>query len=405
MRASPHRSGGLKHATTMRFQPHLPRPVGATAPAREARSATVGRARWRLGTRLILCAAAAWLTFTAARPLLSGRVWWWVLPDLLPPAMFVLVPVVLLAGVPMLRLARIRLPRSATWLVTAIAAAALVAGFAQAGLNLGAMHDPGTPPHGALRVMVWDTLVWDQGDDTGHFYRYLTAQHADLYVLQEYMGTRRGDPWPIDEAARLHRAFPGYHVAVAGELLTLSRFPITVQRALRAPLPPPDSAWASYWDIRVLRTDLKIGDRTLSIYNVHLPDLFSIGPSPFSPAFYHVVRELYTRREAELKVLHADLDRNPNPVLVGGDLNVMPGTGDLHWLAGLTDAAHASGSLYPVSFWVGLLQAWRVDWTMTSPDVRVFSCVLTDPHGLSTHRAQDVTIFLNQRHARHASQS
>jgi len=299
-----------------------------------------------------------------------------------------------LAAIPLLRLAR--LGEGACWAVAATAAVALVLGFPQAGINLTALHSPAPVPPGAIRVTLWDTLGWDQGKNAGRFYRYLIAQHADLYLLQEYMGTRGGQPWPINESARLHRTFPGYHIAVAGELLTLSRFPIMGQRYLRAALPSPDTSWAAYWDIRVLRTDLRIGATTLSAYNVHMPDLFSTADNPLSPSFYGVVHELYVRREAELTALHADLAHNRHPSLVGGEFNVLPGTGDLRRLGELADAAHASQSLYPVSFWVGFLQAWRLDWTLVSPGVRVDRYLLADPQGLSTHRAQDVVISLGR---------
>jgi endonuclease/exonuclease/phosphatase family metal-dependent hydrolase len=343
-----------------------------------------------------MCASTGWLLLSAARQLLSGRVWWWVLPDLLPPVAFTLVPVVLLAAIPLSRLARARLPVRAAWWTAASAAAALAVGVPQSGLNLGVLTGAAgaTPPPGAVRVMVWDTFGWDTGKYPGRFYRYLQAQRAAVYILQEHMTARHGQPWPLHDTGQLRRAFPGYHIAAAGELVTLSRFPIVASRTLRAPQPPPDSSWAAYWNIRVFRTDIRIGGRTLSVYNAHLPDLLTLGVSPFSPGFYRVVHEMFIRREAQLRALRTDITHDPNPVLVGGDLNVLPGTGDLRWLAGLSDAAHASSSLYPVSLLIGFLPAWRVDWTFTSPSVRVYSYALASPAGLSVHDAQDLLISL-----------
>jgi endonuclease/exonuclease/phosphatase family metal-dependent hydrolase len=341
-----------------------------------------------------------WLLLGVARHVLSGRVWWWVLPDLLPPVVFALVPVVLLAAIPLSRLGRTGPPVWAAWWTAASAAAALAVGVPQSGLNLGVLTGAAgaTPsPPGAVRVMVWDTFGWDTGKYPSRLYRYLRAQHAAVYMLQEHMAERQGQPWPLRDAGQLRRAFPGYHIAAAGELLTISRFPIAASRPLRAPQPPPDSSWAAYWGIRVLRTDIRIGGRTLSVYNAHLPDLLTLGVSGFSPAFYRVVHELFIRREAQLRALRADITHNPNPVLVGGDLNVLPGTGDLRWLAGLSDAAHASSSLYPASLLFGFLPAWRVDWAFTSPRVRVYSYALVSPAGLSVHDAQDLVISLAPR--------
>jgi endonuclease/exonuclease/phosphatase family metal-dependent hydrolase len=347
-----------------------------------------------------MCASAGWLLLSVGRQVLSGRVWWWVLPDLLPPVLFALVPVVLLVAIPLSRLARARLPVRAAWWTAASATAALAVGVPQSGLNLDALigaAGASPPPPGAVRVMVWDTFGWDVGKSPSRFYQYLWAQHAAVYMLQEHMTERRGEPWPLNDAGQVRRAFPGYHIATAGELLTLSRFPIVASRTLRASQPPPDSSWAAYWNIRVLRTDIRIGGRTLSLYNAHLPDLLTLGFSPFSSAFYGVVHEMYVRREAQLRALRADITHNPNPVLLGGDLNVLPGTGDLRWLAGLSDAAHASSSLYPVSLLIGSLWAWRVDWAFTSPGVRVYSYALASPAGLSVHNAQDLVISLAPR--------
>jgi uncharacterized protein YdiU (UPF0061 family) len=49
------------------------------------------RRRWL--TRVVLGAAGSWLMFVAVHRSLSGRVWWWNLPDLAPPLAFLVLPV------------------------------------------------------------------------------------------------------------------------------------------------------------------------------------------------------------------------------------------------------------------------------------------------------------------------
>ncbi|MGV9320074.1 endonuclease/exonuclease/phosphatase family protein [Streptomyces sp. NPDC003660] len=365
--------------------------TGPAVPGRRRWITSGTRMRTRRGfrTRLLIAVAVGWLLLVIARPLLGGRVRWWVLVDLLPPLVLVLVPFVLLVvGLVVEARRRGGRARERRW-VMGLAAIGLIVAVPQSGLNLRALgpHEP--PPSDALKVVSWDTLEWHQGNDVDRFYRYLKQQKADVYLLQEYMEIGDGEPVPVDDGARLRAAFPGYHFASAGELLTVSRFPIKAQAVVKAPLPKPITSWDDYWNIRALRTDVVVGGSDISLYNVHLPDLFSLEESPFSVDFYRIVADLDRRRTAVLRALHTDIAGNHKPKLVAGEFNVVPGSGELRWLDGLTDAAHSSDSLYPVSFWVGKLQAWRLDWAFSGTGARIHRYRLTDPMGLSSHRAQE----------------
>jgi endonuclease/exonuclease/phosphatase (EEP) superfamily protein YafD len=353
---------------------------------------------WCRGTRIVVALAALWIVFAAARPVLSGRLAWWALLDLVPPFFLLAVPLLFPLAIPAVRIFRVRLPASARWTLVALTVLGLGLGFPQSGLNLAALGSPPpAAPADALRITVWDTVGWDTGKNADAFYRYLTSQHSDIYILQEYIGIGPGGaPYPIDDTARLRAAFPGYSFTSVGELLVLSRYPIldraTIGDALR-PAAVTDTVW-SYGTTRILRVDLDVAGRTLSVYDVHLPDLFNFGPSVFGPSFYEQASEMAGWRDAEMGALQADIARNPNQVVVGGDLNLVPGSSALGKLGALQDAAHASRSLYPVSFWVGVFQAYRMDWTFASPDLRLYSYDLLSPQGLSTHRAQDLALTL-----------
>ncbi|MER7836881.1 endonuclease/exonuclease/phosphatase family protein [Streptomyces sp. NPDC096040] len=359
--------------------------VETNGPAKPGRSG-----RWgALLTRVSVGVAAGWLVLLAVRPLLGGRVWWWVLVDLLPPLALLLVPAGFLVaeGVVLLR-RRGRPTRRHRWLV-GLAALGLALAVPQSGVNWRALGPHDRAPADALKVVSWDTLEWHQGNDPDAFYRYLKSSGADVYVLQEYMEIRDGEPVPVDDSARLRAAFPGYHFASAGELLTISRYPITTRTVVRAPLPAPLTSWDDYWNIRALRTDIEADGKEISLYNVHLPDQFSLESSPLSTGFYRIVDDLDHRRRAVLRALQEEIAGNPRPKLVAGEFNVVPGSGELRWLDGLTDGAHSSRSLYPVSFWVGKLQAWRLDWAFSGSGARIDEYRLTDPGALSSHRAQE----------------
>jgi len=50
-----------------------------------------------IGRAVLLGIALAWLAFVVLHRLLSGRFWLWLLPDLVPPATYLAVPVLVLA--------------------------------------------------------------------------------------------------------------------------------------------------------------------------------------------------------------------------------------------------------------------------------------------------------------------
>ncbi|MEZ0074653.1 endonuclease/exonuclease/phosphatase family protein [Planotetraspora sp. GP83] len=351
------------------------------APAAEAR----GRPRrWR--GRLVLTVTAAWLLFVALHRLLSGRFWLWLLPDLVPPLVYLAGPLLLLAATPLAG----RLRR---WCAV-LAVVSLALGVDQSALNLTGDGSPAPP--GAVRVVSWNTEYWHQDDDPGHFYGFLKAQHADVYLLQEYLSWTDDTPRQVDDLARLRQEFPGYQIAVEGELVTLSRFPIVASppvgpaRALSS-----GSPWLSAFTLgKVLRTDLRIGTSILSLYNVHIPTQYMLNENPLTPAFYTFLQDRNAARKAQFDGLEADVGANRNPLLVAGDFNSTYAMGDMGWLFHrLSSANRAARSLYPASWPAGGPALWQLDWAFTS-SARVHGYRLLDPEGMSDHRAQGLVISI-----------
>ncbi|MER5352666.1 endonuclease/exonuclease/phosphatase family protein [Kitasatospora sp. NPDC002551] len=348
---------------------------------------------WRsTGPRLLAGAVGLWAVFLLLDFLAGGRWWFWLIPGLAPPLLFLAVPVALLAVACTAPAAPVR-----RWLVPAVVAL-LLAGLPRTGLNWSALL-PGSAPAGAgpaLSVFSWNTEYWDTTDDPEAFYRFLRARDADVYLLQEYLAWVRETHTEVRELDRIRREFPGHQVVVTGELVTLSRFPVLATPPV-GPAVAPDAPWEETFTRRkVLRTDLDVHGRTVSFYNVHVPVQVDTRESVFGGGFYRVVREADAARREQFTALERDAAANPNPLLIAGDFNTSPAMADLDPLrARFDDARSASGDLYPGS-WGGVLGAdwWRLDWAFTNHAVAVRHYAFVDDLGMSDHRGQDLRISL-----------
>lgn len=341
----------------------------------------------RTGDRLIGAAIALWTAFLAAHLTLAGVWWLWLIPATLPPFAFAAIPALLLA---------IAAWRRTLWAV-AVSLLCLGVGLAFSGLHWPA--SPATAGTTGIRVFSWNTEYWHQDDNPDAFYEYLKRQDADIYLLQEYLGWDHDRPIdgfrPMDDAARLAREFPGYHLATRGELLTLSRYPIVA-----APAVAPDSLAVNdfatvFGNAKVLRTDLRIGTGVVSLYNTHIG--VHIKPvNPLSGTFYAFTRAADPQRRAQLRGLETDIAANPHPVLLAGDFNTSPAMADIARLRNglrdrLHDAIEVNGSAYPAT-WPAGFPLWRLDWAFTTQPVRVHSYEFVGPGSLSDHWGQRLVV-------------
>lgn len=349
------------------------------------------RRNWRRPVgHVLLAGPALWLVFVVTHMLMSGRVWWWRPADLVPPVAFVVVPILLaVAALPC---------RRTRWPAVVLSAGALVIGTNLAGLNVaGPVRAGSSVPPDALRIVTWNTEYWYEPGQSDRFYAFLRDLDADVYLLQEYLRWP-GEPQQVHDLDRIAEEMPGYEVVAAGELITLSRVPIVRQRALDPPDlgEPDDSGFPEFWRYKALRTDVRVGEKVLSLYNVHVPTPIWVGgPSPFESLFWDVIHDAYVERGPHLRVLAEDVAANDNPVLVAGDMNTTSAMGDTRRFPdGLRDAAYANPSLAPASWPAtgSLPTLWRLDWALVSADVTVHTYEFLDPHGLSDHRVQFLAV-------------
>ncbi|WJK35276.1 endonuclease/exonuclease/phosphatase family protein [Solwaraspora sp. WMMA2065] len=361
------------------------------------------RRRWPPRTRLVFATVAGWSLFLAVFLTLTGTQWWWRPFELMPPLLFVAVPLLL---APLTLLARPVRARLALVLV-----GCLVLGADLAGLNVHALpggRDTAAPvPADAIRVFAWNTEYWHDGDDPERFYAYLADQRADVYLLSEHVGWDLAGHRPVrvDHRAELRERFPDYQIVAVGELLTMSRYPVVRHHALDATPyltdrqlggPPPGSDFADYYRHKILRTDLLVGGTVFSAYNVHIPVQLDVSMDPRRPEFTAFMRAQEIRRQAHHRAVVADLAGNPAPVLLAGDFNATAAMGELRALGRrLRDALPASQQIHPVSWPDGNIPLWRLDWAFTAGPVRVHDYRMVPGRGMSDHRGQLVTVSVS----------
>jgi endonuclease/exonuclease/phosphatase (EEP) superfamily protein YafD len=359
---------------------------------------------------VVLVLAGLWLLYAVVRWVISGRWHWAILLDSAPPLFLVAIPaVLLLAGAAACDWRR----RSATW----ISLAALLFGLPFTGFNWPALwRDEGTVPPGALHVVSLNTQYWGQATSVDRVYALLRRQHADLYLLQEHVGWRAGlgeeGYYRLDDDDRLRAEFPGYNIIRRGELLTISRFPVVAQPpigpAVALDADPTATFAQRFLRDKVMRTDLRIGDKILSVYNVHItvplaPDNLNLFSGFDFDGYFH---RKFTWRQEEFRGLENDLAANPNPKLISGDFNATASMRDLDRLRSMADdALRANTDFIPLSWkfsapagfeWDSVfnrpLPFWRVDWTFTAGPVTVHRNTYESTDGVSEHRLQDIWI-------------
>lgn len=181
---------------------------------------------------------------------------------------------------------------------------------------------------------------------------------------------------------RLRREFSDYHFAREDEYVLLSRWPIIGRETIYLDAGHRGLPAAA-------RFVIEVGGRPLAVYNVHMPTprralsriierpSVLVGADPQSldriDRFWHARLDM----NRELRGLIA---RDPLPVVVGGDFNMLPhGRLRAEFGHGLTDAQAAAGlgfgHTFPESHRRGLLaliEPWmRLDYLFAGPDIRV----------------------------------
>lgn len=346
--------------------------------------------RWRWGTRVLVAASAAWAVFLVLHILLTGSWWPWVVFEVMPPLTTVAVPLLLLVLVPFARPVR-------RWL-SVLLVLLLLTGAYLSGYGRGLPGFATSTPRGtAIKVFDWNTGYWEMENNTAAFYAFLRRQNADVYLLQEHIyGIRNNTPYNkvlhVDDSARLHALFPGYQMSFEGEFVTLSRLPIVAEHHQSFPSTGEDWFWKGR---KFQRTEIQVGGRTVSFYNVHLPAPLR-GGNPLSGGFYKRQKQQSLWRSENLRALQKDLAGDRDPAVMAGDFN-SPWT-ELYSFRPGTQVHNPPGPLSPPHTWpvsrFGLPTLWRLDWLYTTGGLAISNFHIAGGKTFSDHKAQNFRVVV-----------
>jgi len=225
-----------------------------------------------------------------------------------------------------------------------------------------------------LRVMTCNTKYGRYAPDA--LLTDLARYRPDLLLFQDAEAVRKGE---------LGRFLRTWHVHYHEQFVIASRFPLSDVQALR--IDAPDVAE------ECLRARLRVGDRTVTVYNVHLQT-----PRTGLNAFRTVKRRPWFLpkavdrfeanveiRLAEARALQELVAQERGPVVLAGDLNSPESSEACLMLrrAGLHDAFSEAGTGYGYSYGHKLLQhrlpwirfSWmRIDHIMMNDRLHAVSC-------------------------------
>ncbi len=221
-----------------------------------------------------------------------------------------------------------------------------------------------------FRLMTLNTRVGINGVDK--IVRLVESESPDILCLQETRGWR-GNPDPLPP---ILRRLPGWNMARAGDVATVSRHPI--EQVKSYPMLP-------LMDRAALQTTIRLPQGSVTIFNVHYNTNYRRRPEPNRSGLPRLSLRALARWEQTSVVLNA-ADPVAGPRIVAGDFNNPPrGLTYARLSERFTDSFRAAGWGFGYTFRSDL-PLMRIDYIFTSPEIGVAGCRSLDSDA-SDHRA------------------
>ncbi len=255
-------------------------------------------------------------------------------------------------------------------------------------------------------VRIFDLYNWTHNEKTrAKIFKFFQKENPDVLCMQEFHTSTNPPFQNLDtlqgllKAKNIHLLLPIYLYGTDyWGLATFSSYPIVKKHTVFA-----DNNSAN----GCIATDIKIGNDTIRIYNVHLQSI------RFTPSDYKYVQNISEENSNEqyigmkgilkrlkkaflIRAAQADLIAEhirlcPHKVIVCGDFNDTPSSYTYHKIASsLQDAFINKGSGFS-STYIGVFPAFRIDYLLHSKNLNTIRYQLQDEK-LSDHYAVKAVI-------------
>ncbi len=336
--------------------------------------------------RTVILLSFLWLVFIILHIFLVGRVFFWNFPASAPTFLFTIISLLLLLYFLCQKKKRV--------INLVIVSICLIMSLTQLDINLISKTEDtkGLDNYAPIKVISWNTNLWDQDKDKDKFYSFIKKQDADVYLLQEYLHYQTdkdsGQPYRLcnivpgfplhymhfDDSERIRKEFPGYYFSTNNQFVIISRFPIK-------------KSYTDYSEQYAV-TDVDINGRNVRFYNVHML-LHIETTNPLKPYFYDALHRRFLAREIGFKDLKRDLKNEKSDYFVAGDFNSTKAMGVMdNLLKNNIDGIKYSNDVLPFSYQLFGFKLWRIDFTLlpkANDNIRFKSYKTISPENLSDH--------------------
>jgi endonuclease/exonuclease/phosphatase family metal-dependent hydrolase len=239
----------------------------------------------------------------------------------------------------------------------------------------------------SFNVKVFDLYNWTHNKETREkIFSLITEEDLDIICFQEFFSRDSSAYNNLDLLLSFQKAKHAHVVYTTNSIqnqhwgiATFSKYPIIAKGRL-------DFGYRS--NNICIYTDIKAGDDTLRIYNMHLQSI-AFGPDDYqymddleknkqtediehSKNIGKRLKKAFLKRARQADLIHNSIAQSPYPVIVCGDFNDTPASYSYSTIAdNLQDAFIESGNGFGKSY-TGKFPSFRIDYILHSKQLKAY---------------------------------
>lgn len=268
---------------------------------------------------------------------------------------------------------------------------------------------PSDDNHVSVKIMNWNTEMWDMGKDSSEFFNFLVEQNSDIYILQERIYNANYDigvrdsshfsiPHPIttvvpgfadsymsvEDTSELEERFPNYYFVANHQFLVISKYPIV-------------ESWLDRSE-QYQVVDIDIDGLPFRIFNVHMLLHVEL-ENPLKRKFYEGLSNRFDARVVGFNNLESDIMKTDIEYVVAGDFNSTPNMGTMDELF----SSHKNIFRYTDEYFPSTIKFlgasfWQIDYVFLKKNsyFNIKSFTNESAEHLSDHKMQLFELWLGE---------